>query len=159
MTAPNPTLYSIDSSALVFAWTDAYVIDHFASFWDRLDALAREGRALVTDEVFEEMARKEDGLFGWLSSRPHMIMPHTEDIQDSVSEVLARYPLLIKATGVNRSGADPFVIALARCRGAVVISQEQNGSTSKPKIPDVCSGYGITCGRLRSLIATEGWRF
>jgi hypothetical protein len=155
----TPPIYSIDSSALVFAWTDAYPVAHFATFWERLDALAREGRALVSDEVFEEMSRKDDDLYAWLKVRPQMVVAHTDDIQGSVRELLKSHPLLIKAIGTNRSGADPFVIALARCRNAMVISQERRGSAQKPKIPDVCDHYHVPCERLRHLITTEGWRF
>jgi len=158
MTSDRPP-YSLDSSSLVFAWTDAYPPEHFATFWDRLDRLAAAGRALVTDEVFQEMSKKEDGLYQWLRARPHMIVPHTEDIQQCVSEILGTHPLLIKATGTNRSGADPFVIALARCRTAQVISQERFGSDQRPKIPDVCRAYSVPCERLKQLITLEGWRF
>lgn len=156
---PKGLIYSLDSSALIFAWNDAYEIRQFRSFWQRLDGLAEEGRALVSDEVYEEIAKKDDELFKWLKVRPGMIVPHTDDVQAGVSEVLASHPLLIKATGVNRSGADPFVISLARCRRATVISQEQPGSMGKPKIPDVCRHYKVPCERLRFLIATEGWKF
>jgi len=131
----------------------------FSSFWERLDGLAAEGRALVSEEVYEEIAKKADELFAWMKARTHMVVPHTDDIQDGVSEILASHPLLIKAVGVNRSGADPFVISLARCRRATVISQELHGSLTKPKIPDVCGHYQVPCERLRFLIATEGWTF
>jgi len=152
-------VYSLDSSALIFAWTDAYVISEFESFWKRMEGLVARGRAVITEEVFEELAKKDDQLYAWIRARPGMIAPHTDDVQAGASTILTSHPLLIKAMGVNRSGADPFVIALAKCRGATVISQEQPGSTSKPKIPDVCRAYKIPCERLRFLIATERWRF
>jgi hypothetical protein len=153
------TIYSLDSSALIAAWTDTYVISEFATFWDRLGALGDGGRAIVTEEVYEEIAKKDDKLYEWLGAHPRMIASHGDDVQRSVSEILRTHPLLIKALGVNRSGADPFVIALARCRRATVISQEQPGSATKPKIPDVCAHYSVPCERLRHLIANEEWRF
>jgi len=153
------TIYSLDSSSLISAWTDTYVIKEFESFWNRLGTLGDAGRAIVTDEVYEEISKKDDALYEWVGTHPVMIVPHTDDIQASVSEILTTHPLLIKALGVNRSGADPFVIALARCRKATVISQELQGSAQRPKIPDVCGHYSVPCERLRFLIANEKWRF
>ncbi|MEW6049533.1 MAG: DUF4411 family protein [Candidatus Zixiibacteriota bacterium] len=159
MSRGNSTIYSLDSSSLIVAWTDAYPIAAFESFWKKLDELIAAERVVVSEEVFCELEKQDDDLFKWVKVRPKMVVPHTEEIQDAVIELLKSHPLLIKATGTNRSGADPFVIALARCRKAVVISQERTGSNGKPKIPDVCSHYKVPCERLKYLIANEGWKF
>lgn len=44
-----------------------------------------------------------------------------------------------------RSGADPFVIAVARLRGAAAVTAEKPGKKKEIKIPDVCRHYKIAC--------------
>src|SRR5258706_81976 len=94
MTTP-PAIYSLDSSALISAWTDTYVISEFATFWDRLGTVGDSGRGIVTDEVYEEIARKDDELYDWVGGHPSMVMPHTDDVQAAVAEILGSHPLLI----------------------------------------------------------------
>ena len=158
MPGTQGTIYSIDANAMIYAWIEAYRPESFASFWQRLDELIEAGRARISEEVLEEVRRKEDGLYAWLHARSKAIVPHTDDVQANVTRILATHPLLVKQRK-NRSGADPFVIAVAMCERATVVSQEGSGSDSTPKIPDVCKAYGIPLIRLGGLISAEGWRF
>jgi len=72
--------------------------------------------------------------------------------------VLVDHPHLTK-TGTGRGKADPFVIALASLRDLPVVTQEQGGSASKPRIPYVCGEWGVDCMSALDVIRTEGWRF
>ena len=58
----------------------------------------------------------------------------------------------------GRSGADPFVIALASTTNPsmVVVTEEFAGKT---RIPDVCLAERIDCCRLPDLIEREDWKF
>lgn len=154
----NHRIYSLDSNALILAWIELYRPESFESFWQKLDALMTSGRAKVSEEVYEELKRKDDGLHAWLGGRPQAIVSHTDAVQAKVKQVLASHPLLVKQRK-NRSGADPFVIAVALCEGATVVSQEPWGSEQTPKIPDVCKAYQVPLLRLGELISTERWRF
>jgi hypothetical protein len=151
-------IYSLDSSALIFAWREAYPQESFESFWDRLGGLLLKGTALVSEEVFEELSRKEDDLFGWMKRFRNVITPHTDVVQAAVTRILESHPLLIKARK-NRSGGDPFVIAVAMCHHGCVVTQEGPGSATAPRIPDVCQHYRIGWQPLRDLIKEQGWRF
>ena len=59
----------------------------------------------------------------------------------------------------NAGGADPFVIALARTRSLVVVSEEKKQSLKNPKIPDVCDSLGVQCLGVVGMMRQEGWRF
>jgi hypothetical protein len=60
----------------------------------------------------------------------------------------------------NRNRADPFVIALARMRGATVVTGEgSDGTANRPKIPFVCEQLGINCVRFLDVVTLEGWTF
>lgn len=158
MATPQDNKFSLDASSLIFAWFDAYPPDAFETFWNRLDGLAHAGRVLVSEEVYEELRRKDDGLFAWVKQRTAMVVPHEDEVQRHVSAILNTHPLLIKARS-GRSGGDPFVIGVALAKGCAVVTQEGPGSPTTPKIPDVCRAYNVPCHPLRDLIRGQGWRF
>ena len=80
-----------------------------------------------------------------------------DDIQSAVSGILRDYPRLID-TRRGRSGADPFVIALAKARGCAVVTGEGvSGSLDRPKIPDVCEAIGVESIRLLEFGEKDGY--
>ena len=57
-------VYSIDSSSLIHGWRRVYRPKNLGFVWDRLDALAQEGRLRASVEVFNEIGKKDDELHG-----------------------------------------------------------------------------------------------
>jgi Domain of unknown function (DUF4411) len=124
-----------------------------------MDALASVGRLLVPEEVFEELKAQDDDLLEWVKQRSSaIVVPTSRAVMLEARAVLADHEGLTKA-GTGRGKADPFVIALARLRECPVVTQEQGGSTAKPRIPFVCKGRGISCLSMLEVIRAEGWRF
>lgn len=154
------TIFSLDTSCLIHAWRRAYPLRNFPPFWDRLDELIEAGRLFSSAEVLKEIKRKDDELFEWCQQRSHVFLPIDDDVQDHVIDIMGTYPKLVDTTK-GRSGADPFVIGLARMKGAgwAVLSEESPGKLTSPKIPDVCNAEGIRCVRLVELIQEEDWIF
>jgi hypothetical protein len=150
--------YCFDTSVLIECWSRSYPPDVFPGLWVKLDELITQQRVLCPDEVRVELARQEDELSKWIGARPHMFVPLDEAIQRATSEVLARHPLLMKATK-NRNGADPFVIATARVKSLTVVTEEKGGTTTKPKIPSVCQALGVPCVNVLSFLRDQGWSF
>jgi len=63
-------------------------------------------------------------------------------------------------TRKNRSGADPFVIALAKVEGCGVVTGEKpTNHPERPKIPDVCRAIGIPCINILQLCREQKWVF
>jgi Domain of unknown function (DUF4411) len=153
-------IYSLDTSCLIHAWRRAYPLRNFPPFWDKLDELIADGRLFSSAEVLKEIKRKDDELYDWCKPRSDVFLAIDDDIQDHVIEIMRDYPKLVD-TSKGRSGADPFVISLARMNGNgwVVLSEENPGKQASPKIPDVCSAEGIRCVRLVELIQDEDWIF
>jgi hypothetical protein len=56
----------------------------------------------------------------------------------------------------DRSGADPFVVALARACGGVVVTEETRRSIERPKIPGVCDAIGVRCIGLVDFVEEQG---
>jgi hypothetical protein len=152
-------LYSMDTSALVDGMGRHYRPSVFQTLWKRVDGLISEGRLFATEEVEFEIERKADHLSDWCSNRRAMFVEVDAAIQPVVSEILLAHGRLVKALS-NRSAADPFVIALAKVRGASVVTSERpSGSLDKPKIPDVCDAMGVPCLSMMEMMEAEGWSF
>ena len=154
-------LYSFDTSAFLEPWIRHYPRDHFPSLWERLGDLIKSGNIIATEEVLIELERKDDDVYRWALGRRQMFKPMYRDVQQAAMSILAQYPRLVNDIK-NRSGADPFVIALAQIQmeDCAVVTYETHGSIpNRPRIPDVCDALGIRCINVRGLIQEEGWRF
>ena len=152
----DPTVYSIDSSALIHAWRRAYRPKNFPSFWRHIDELIQEGRLKASIEVYNELKKKDDDIFAWCKDRKeHLVVELDEQTQDVVVRLMKDYPRLVD-TVKGRSGGDPFVIALAEAGSIkmIVVTEENYGKT---RVPDVCLHEGIEPVKIVDLIEREEW--
>lgn len=151
--------YVFDTSAFIEAWVRSYPPDSFPQLWEKIDDLVNEGRLIAPEEVLEELRAQDDDLHAWVKERStKVIQPTSRALMLEARTILSNHPLLTKS-GTGRSGADPFVIALAVLRGCPLVTQERGGSQSKPRIPYVCKAQGIACVTLLELIRVERWSF
>jgi len=150
--------YSIDTSSLINGFRDNYRYLSFPRLWNvDLPALVASGALRATEEVYVELKRQDDELIQWIDDyREDLFIEVDEPIQHEVLAILRDFPALIHA-GRGRSGADPFVIGLAKVNAAAVVTEEEHGSVKHPKIPDVCDALGISCIRLADVIGEQGW--
>jgi uncharacterized protein DUF4411 len=117
-----------------------------------------EGRLRASVEVLHELKKKDDELHGWCDGRKDKFCDEIDDAcQAEVARIMAAHERLVDTTK-GRSGADPFVIALARTAKPtmVVVTEEHKG---KVRIPDVCDAEGVRWIRLADLIEEEEWKF
>lgn len=153
-------VYCLDTSALLYAMNERYPPGNFPSLWEKVEGLVAEERLTSPDEVYKEVEKKDDEAFKWCKARSGIFVPLTGDIQLATIEILREFPRLVD-TKKQRQQADPFVIAVARVKGAAVLTAEThraNGSKA-PRIPDVCDHYGVDCHSFLDLIQIEGWVF
>jgi hypothetical protein len=129
----------------------------FKPVWERLSALIDEGRLRASVEVRNDIKKKDDDLAEWCEARPDLIVDIDDDrIQQKVAALLGKYPRLVD-TRKGRSGADPFVIALAQMHNPTltVVTEERGGTAKKPHIPYVCQEEDIRCISLLELIREQ----
>lgn len=151
-------MFSIDTSGFLDAWVRYYPPDVFPSLWGQMDRAAREGLIRASEEVVNELERKDDGACDWIIDRPMMIVTTDEAVQKEVTKILAKYPKLVNA-GKNRSGGDPFVVAVARTHGYSVITGEAtSGKLDNPRIPDVCAALKIPWVNILEFFRSQNWK-
>lgn len=135
--------YCVDTSAWMDGWQRYYPPDVFPTLWTKLDELTKSGEIISSEEVYVELKKKSDELHDWIMARKGMLVPLDEAIQRHATQLLREHPRLVD-TLRGRSKADPFVIATAIERNAVVVTGEiLTGNMNKPRIPDICQAKGI----------------
>ncbi len=153
--------YSIDTSVIIEGWTRDFPPDIFPHVWTKMEELIDNGVVLASEEVLVELEKKHDKAYEWACKRKHIFIPTNGDgkIQEAVRSILQNHRKLVD-TRKNRSGADPFVIALAMVKHLSVITAENlSGSLERPKIPDVCEALSIPYLNMVDLFREQGWQF
>jgi hypothetical protein len=149
-------VYSVDSSALIHAYRRIYRPKNFGFVWEGFDALIAVGRFKSSIEVYNELQKKDDELFAWCKERKEAMFVEIDDVtQALVAKIMGAHPKLVDTTK-GRSGADPFVMALAKSTNPqmIVVTEEYPG---KERIPDVCNAQKIDYCGVADLIEKEGW--
>ncbi len=154
--------HSLDTSALIAAFHERYPIENFPSLWRKIEELIRNGRLKMSQIVFDEAMRDTD-IKQWCDEyqlKPDFQVPIDELVQEQVSEVLSEFPRLVD-NRTGKSGADPWVIALALTAENYIVLTEENPTDSKnrPKIPDVCDHFNLQCITVVDVIKRENWIF
>jgi hypothetical protein len=155
-------MYSFDTSAFMDWQARCYPIDVFASLANKIAemivagaclaiALAEEGINAVGTPGLRAWAKTNSGLFVSLDSMTII----------EASSIESKYPDLTDPKSPYQS-ADAYVIALAKVRNGIVVSQETSAAEKRspkrtPYIPDVCRDLGIACINLLGLMRREKW--
>jgi len=159
-------LYIIDTSALIDL--RPYPFDIFKTLWVNLEGLIRSSQLISTEQVFEELKRRDDEILKWAKKHRKIFKPLDPEQIKEVKKIEAAFPCLVDPDK-ETDDADPFVIALALKKDPqqtlisfnskrVVVTQE-NYKSNKINIPFVCQSYGIECIKIVDLFRRESWKF
>jgi predicted nucleic acid-binding protein len=151
--------YSFDTSAILNGRRDLFRPTVFPTLWSQIEDAIAAGQIRSVDEVKNELARRDDDAKQWADAQSDLFVPLELPIQQSATHILQLHEGLVSQGG-RRSGADPFVIALAMVRNGIVVTEENaRGSLTRPHIPDVCGDLGVPCLNLMGYIEAQGWSF
>jgi uncharacterized protein DUF4411 len=151
------SVFSIDTSALIGAHYELYPPRTFPGLWRQIEALIASAELVATEEVLHELERQDDELLAWVRNQAGFFVPMDPQIEAAVRRVVA-VTNFVRGTSTDNF-ADPFVIALAIARNATVVSRENPGGPSKPKIPYVCRILGVDHQTLEEFVNGQGWSF
>lgn len=157
-------MYSLDTSFFMDWQARYYPLDVFESLEKRIEEAIKSGEFQAVDLVEDEIrAVGTPDLIAWAGKHKQLFVPLAPEIQKEGAAIEGRYPDLLDPKSPYQS-ADAYVIALARLKGGIVISQETSASekrnpAKKHYIPDVCRDLGIPCINLLGLLRKEKWKF
>ncbi|HEX4405745.1 MAG TPA: DUF4411 family protein [Polyangia bacterium] len=163
MTDSTGVIYSIDTSSLMDWQARYYPIDVFVGLPPQVDSLGTTGRLLAVALVEEEVrVIGTADMAKWLKDRKDIIVPTAAVLAEA--QAIQNQFTGLRDPKAEFEEADPYVIALAKQRNGIVVTQETPAAEKRnPKrthfIPDVCRELGIPCISLIGLMRREGWRF
>ena len=151
----SPYNYAVDTCSLT-QLNRSYPLEVFPSVWRKVEELISEQLVCSVEEVYIEIIEQDDALSDWGKKKRHIFLPIDEEIQQKVIEILQTHSNLLDLRR-NRSGADPFLIAVAVVHECAVVTEEKpSGGPERSKIPDVCKAYQIECITLLEMLRREG---
>ena len=154
----NATVYCVDTSSIIEAWSRTYPIDVFPGFWRDFDLLIQAERLCAPDEVRKELLRKEDDLASWAAHQQGFFIPFDSRQQARLVYIMDNYEFIVKNTK-QKHAADPHVIALAWEEKYTIVTEEGIGGPSKTRIPDVCRAIGVKDISILDLMRRESWKY
>jgi len=153
--------YIFDSDSLINLFRH-YYLDRFPTLWTRFDALESDGRIISVREVYNETKVRNDRLSDWAKQNQAFFPEPTPEEMDFVNKIfqVADFQSMIKVQSTLRGKpvADPFVIAAAKIKNAIVVTEESLKPTGS-KIPNVCNHFKILCVDLQQFMKNENWIF
>ena len=158
-----PPIYSVDSSSLM-DWQGRYFpTDVFTGLVEKVEGLIVAERFIAPALVKEEVgAVGTAGLIDWAENHAGIFVPTVEVLAEA--QAIQNQFAGLRDPRAEYEEADAYVIALAKMRNGIVVTQETPAAEKRnPKrthfIPDVCRELGISCISLLGLMRREGWRF
>jgi uncharacterized protein DUF4411 len=154
-------IYCMDTSALIDGLERYYPRALFPALWTKVAELVKAGRIILSEEVWEEGRKHDAAVKEWCDEhgKDALVVATDGAIASEVQDLLKRFPKMV-ADMKGRNRADPFVIAVAKHRNAVVVTGEgAEGNANRPKIPYVCGELRVECYRFIDIIRDEGWAF
>lgn len=167
----KPAVYTIDSSSLMAIFSDTPWVSKNtnAGLWDRIQMMINEGIIVSHVEVLAEIkkdGKKGEELFDWAHSHEYVFKKYEENLEGQIiRNMSARYKQFVNNGGKpSEAHADPWLIAQAKRRKLVIISEETLSGSADParwKLPNVCAdpSFGVQCINLWALTQQQNWKF
>lgn len=159
-------IHWLDANVFIDAKNGLYAFDLAPRFWIWLEEKLQSGSLRSSRYVYKEIASSEspkDKLHRWARTRKssgYWVQP-TREVQEKYQElaeyVVAEYEIKNPAkTGEFLAKADVWIIAHALVSRGIVVTDEArvNKFSQTPKIPNVCSHFGVRCITMMDMLRT-----
>lgn len=154
-------VYSVDTNSFMDWQARYYPTDVFPGLVERVTALIGDGRLVACELVHEELQAVGTGeLTTWSKTNKGIFVPTADLLADAMA-IQNQFPGL-RDPKAEYEEADAYVIALARQRSGIVVTQETPAAEkNRPRrshfIPDVCRELGVPCISWLGMMRREGW--
>jgi predicted nucleic acid-binding protein len=140
--------FCLDANVLIQAWQKYYNPKFCPDYWKILIELGKQEIIFIPELVYEEITRTEDELSKWVMASKIPIEKISESVTICLQKIYAADPEHKKLVDNirGRSLADPWVIAHAMDKNAIVVTKENKETalnSKRIKIPNVCENMGI----------------
>lgn len=160
-------LFVLDANVFIQAKRLYYAFDLAPKFWDSLVLHASSGKVVSIDRVKHELDKGKDDLTEWSNGHFHSAFASTdeEDIIKSYSEIIAwvqGQPQFSDAAKTEfATVADGWLIAYAKVKGKVIVTQELPAPDAKSRvpIPNVCEAFDVPFVDTFEMLRRLGVRF
>jgi hypothetical protein len=142
-------IYCIDTSSIINLFRHSglpyppYRADIFEGLWTKLDQIIKNGNLISHITVFEEISKRDDDAKRWCEKYKRIFRDIDNCQIRLINEIQKKYSKSHWETEISRKGqewADPWIIALAICEDAIIVSDEKN---SPDRIPYIANHFGI----------------
>ena len=156
--------YCLDSDIFIRAKNGPYGFDIVPGFWKWLDLQIEAGTIFSPDSVYDELKDRGDELSRWIRDRKNSsFFMKDEDVQPTfrliADYVNQNFPLHNASKFL--AGADPWLIAHAKDKNAIVVTHEQlvGANSQQVKIPNVCRHFDVNFTDPYKMLRTLNARF
>jgi len=147
----NGPTYVLDANVFIQAARRYYAFDVAPRFWDSLVQHAANGQILSIDRVKGELERGKDDIAEWAEANFSDAFPSTDEatVIQAYGQIMAWVQTQNQFSDAAKadfaSGADGWLVAYARAKGCVVVTQEGLNPAIKRKvpIPNVCQAFDM----------------
>ncbi|CAM2008025.1 PIN domain-containing protein [Acanthopleuribacter pedis] len=136
----------------------------FPSFWTKIDEYIKNGSIISVKEAYEEVTRgaDQDDFLDWVKNNKAIFLAPSQQETFFVVEIFEtknfRDMVRKKQLFEGKPVADPFLIASAKVREGIVVTEERYRKNSA-KIPTICEHFGIKTLNLEGFMTQENWLF
>jgi hypothetical protein len=143
--------YVLDADVFMTAARSYYAFEVAPAFWEALVHHASNGQLLSIDRVKDEIERGKDDLVKWANATfsPWFASTAQDDVLAAYREIIgwaqAQSQYFDYAKEEFAQGADGWLVAYAKSKGCVVVTNEtfEPAIKRKIKIPNVCRAFGV----------------
>jgi hypothetical protein len=155
-------LYIFDTN--VFITLGYYYLKRFPTIWKRIDTLADEKELISAREVRRELNRicSSDYVNEWIERHRNIFVIASDEECGIVASIFRnrQYRGLVRRKNILKGlpVADPFIIAAAKTRNGIVVTEE-SAESKGARIPSVCDELGVECNNLEGFLEQQDLKF
>jgi Domain of unknown function (DUF4411) len=141
-----------------------YYRSSFPSFWDRFDGALRSKGVVSVREAKGELERHFDkaSISQLVAHNPNFFEDPSVEEMAFIREIygIPHFRQNLDRKKLLQGGyfADPFIIAKAKVKEAVVVTEEEYRNNGV-KIPNICERFDVQSVNLEGFLTAEDWKF